>query len=311
MKPVNALITGSNGQLGLCMQSVCKEDERLKLHLTTLNDLDITSNEQIEAAIFAYQPDYILNFAAYTAVDKAEEDKDLAHIVNEKGPELLAKVASKKNIKLIHISTDYVFSGNTSSPYVETDKVSPINTYGKSKLLGEKAALKEAPGSLVIRTSWLYSEYEANFFKSMLRLSTEREELKIVSDQIGSPTYAVSLAEAVKEIVLRESSVGNKKKFQGVYHFSNEGVCSWYDFARAIVNRANSKCIVKPIYTKDYPTLAERPKVSLLNKSKIKKALSSDNKEWEIKHWEDELERCFLRLNNKEQVAKKTKQLMS
>lgn len=309
MRQVNVLITGSNGQLGLCMQSVCKGDERLKLHLTTLDDLDITDPAQIDAAIFAYQPDFILNFAAYTAVDKAEEEKELAHKVNEKGPWLLAKASSKKNIKLIHISTDYVFSGNTSSPYVETDTVAPINTYGKSKLLGEEAVLKVAPGSVIVRTSWLYSEYEANFFKSMLRLSSGREELKIVSDQIGSPTYAVSLAEAVKEIVLIESFSRDLEKTQdklrGVYHFSNEGVCSWYDFARAIIRRASPSCKVKPIFTKDYPTLAKRPKVSLLNKTKIKQALSSEAKPWEIKHWEDELERCFSRREKEDSRRKK------
>ncbi|EDZ62319.1 dTDP-4-dehydrorhamnose reductase [Sulfurimonas gotlandica GD1] len=251
---------------------------------TDRDSLDITDEQSIRDFIDLHNIDIIINCAAYTAVDKAESQKDMADAINHKAVKSLAQISKEKNIKLIHISTDYVFSGQNYKPYIETDFTAPNSVYGSSKLDAEKALQKINPkNSIIIRTSWVYSSFGANFVKTMLRLGSEKDELGVIFDQVGTPTYARDLAKTILEIL---PNVQNENV--DIYHYSNEGVLSWYDFAKEIMKMAKRDCKINPIETKDYPTPANRPHYSLLNKSKIKQKFNI-----EIPFWKDSLDACL------------------
>lgn len=270
------LVVGANGQLGNCIRLFLKDNAVY----TDKDELDITDENAVKEFVKNNNFKCIINCSAYTAVDKAENDIELATKINVDGVRNLAKT----NIPLIHISTDYVFDGKNNIPYVETDKTNPMSVYGKTKLEGEKEVLKYSKSAIIIRTAWLYSQFGNNFLKTMLRLGKEKESLNVVFDQVGTPTYAIDLAEVIFKIL----QSGKYEDIKEIYHFSNEGVCSWYDFAVEIMKEANLSCEVKPIESKDYPTLAVRPSFSVLNKSRIKKDFGV-----EIEHWRMAMVRCL------------------
>ncbi|MDD2451421.1 MAG: dTDP-4-dehydrorhamnose reductase [Sulfurovum sp.] len=279
----NILVTGANGQLGSEIRELSSSDTETYF-FTDRETLDITNKAKVKSFIEDNSIDTIINCAAYTAVDRAEEDQTSADVVNHQAVKNLAQIAKENNIKLIHVSTDYVFNGQNFRPYVETDPTDPQGVYGETKLAGEKALQATNPkNSIIIRTSWVYSSYGANFLKTMLRLGKERDELGVIFDQVGTPTYARDLAETILEILPK---VANEQV--EVYHYSNEGICSWYDFAKAIFELSNIKCNVKPIETKEYPTPATRPHYSLLNKAKIKREYSIA-----IPYWRESLVECL------------------
>ena len=279
----NILVTGSKGQVGSELQ-VLSTNYKYNFFFTDRKSLDITNLMAIEEFIGLNNIDIIINSAAYTAVDKAEEDKESADLVNHIAVKNLAQVAKDKNIKLVHISTDYVFDGKAYIPYTEDDTTNPNGVYGATKLAGEKAMQAINPkNSIVIRTSWVYSSFGANFVKTMLRLGKERDELGVIFDQVGTPTYAKDLAKTILDIVPK---IENEKV--EIYNYSNEGVLSWYDFAKEIMRMAKLDCTIKPIETKEYPTPATRPHYSLLNKSKIKEQYSII-----IPYYKDSLDECL------------------
>ncbi len=283
------LVTGSNGQLGNEIRVIAQSSNNT-FEFTDVAELDITKPEAIEDFLQNKSFDYMINCAAYTAVDKAETDIEFATLLNSKAPEFLAQACNKHSIKFIQISTDYVFDGKNYKPYVETDVVSPQSVYGKTKLDGENAALQANSHTMVIRTSWLYSTFGNNFVKTMIRLGNERDTLGVIFDQVGTPTYAADLAQSIVTIIDSIESKNNEF-ISGIYHFSNEGACSWYDFAKEIHNIAHIQCHVNPIETKDYPTPAARPHYSILNKAKIK-----TNYNIQIPHWKKSLEICIAQL---------------
>ena len=268
------LVTGGNGQLAQCLKDVVKNDDELDVDFQDLPYLDITDKQQLEAYFSKNEFDYCINCAAYTAVDLAEEQSDLAYAVNAEGPKNLAEICKKYQVKLLHISTDFVFDGKKQTPYIETDMPNPLGVYGKSKWQGERNIQEIMEDYFILRTSWLYSEYGNNFMKSMLRLSETRDEISVVSDQIGAPTYAGDLAEVLVKIVLSLSTN------YGVYHYSNSGAISWYDFAVEIFTLFGKKIEVKPIKTKDYPTAAKRPRYSVLDTTKIEHNFDCTIKDW-------------------------------
>ena len=282
----NILVTGANGQLGSELQEempkILQEDSHF--FFTDKDTLDITNENDIRNFIDVNHIDTIINCAAYTAVDQAEDDEINANIINHLAVQYLAQVSKDKNIKFVHVSTDYVFDGTNHKPYVESDATNPNGIYGKTKLAGEEVMLEINPeNSIIIRTSWVYSSYGANFVKTMLRLGKDRDQLGVIFDQVGTPTYAKDLAKAILEILPKIQN--NKVE---IYNYSNEGVCSWYDFAKAIFELSNIECQVNPIETKEYPTPAKRPHYSLLNKAKIK-----ENFDLVIPYWKDSLEACL------------------
>ena len=282
---MNILITGCNGQLGNEMQVLEKSHPQHTYYNTDVQELDITNKEAIEQFVEENQIDGIVNCAAYTAVDKAEENQQLAQLLNATAPGYLAEAVGKRGGWMIQVSTDYVFDGTNHRPYVETDPVCPNSTYGCTKLAGEEAVTQGCQQSMVIRTAWLYSTYGNNFVKTMIRLGQERPELGVIFDQIGTPTYARDLAVAIFEAI--EQGVK-----PGIYHFSNEGVTSWYDFTKAIHRLAGiTTCHVRPLHTAEYPTPAARPHYSVLDKTKIKQDYGLD-----IPYWEDSLAECISRL---------------
>ena len=268
------LVTGANGQLGTELKKLIPD-----AIFADINMLDITDLEAVKTFVAGNQIDMIVNCAAYTAVDKAEDEVELAKKVNEDGPRNLALSGAK----VIHVSTDYVFDGLGHKPYTPTDETKPISVYGKTKRAGELAVLENAPSAIIIRTAWLYSPYGNNFVKTMQRLGAEKESLNVVADQVGTPTYAADLAKAITEIIpqLKEGQ-------KGVYHFTNEGVCSWYDFARKIMELSGLGCQVNPIPSSGYPTKATRPFYSVLSKESIKQDFGI-----KIAHWENGLKRCL------------------
>ena len=268
------LVTGCNGQLGNEIKLLIPDAV-----FTDADILDITDEVAVNAFIKENSIDTIINCAAYTAVDKAEDDADLAKKVNEDGPKNLAKTGCK----IIHISTDYVFDGSNCRPYTPDDKTNPISVYGKTKLNGENAVAKFAKEYVIIRTAWLYSSFGNNFVKTMRRLGSERETLNVVCDQTGTPTYAKDLAEAIVRILPQLNEANS-----GIYHFSNEGTCSWYDFAVEIMALSDLACKVSPILSADYPTKATRPFYSVLDKSKLKKTFNIT-----IPHWKESLISCL------------------
>lgn len=283
---MNILVTGSNGQVGSELQQLAYIYPKFSFIFVDKEDLDIGNKEAVLAFFETLPFDYCINCAAYTAVDKAESDKETAHLVNALGPQNLAIACQKHQTKLVQISTDYVYHNHQNTPFKESDTTNPESVYGKTKLEGEQLALSSNPETLIIRTSWVYSSFGNNFVKTMLRLGKERAQLGIIFDQIGSPTYAKDLAKAILDIIQQKPS-----NFNGVYHYSNEGVCSWFDFAKAIFELEGIDCKTNPIETKDYPTPAKRPHFSLLNKHKIKATFAL-----EIPYWRDSLKACLALL---------------
>jgi dTDP-4-dehydrorhamnose reductase len=290
------LITGSNGQLGSEIKALASDYTNFEFVFSDLPELDICNLTLLSDFVKENEIKAMINCAAYTAVDKAEDDSALAEIVNAKAVGNLVAVAEKYQAKLIHISTDYVFDGTSHIPYTENMPVSPLGVYGKTKREGELQVIHSASNSVIIRTSWLYSAFGNNFVKTMMRLGTEREELGVIFDQVGTPTYAHDLAKACLDILSKSERLDAKGK---IYHFSNEGVCSWYDFAKEIMAMGEINCQVNPIETKDYPTKAERPHYSVLNKSKIKADFGI-----QIPYWQDSLKDCMTRLVEKELAIK-------
>ncbi|MCT7462702.1 dTDP-4-dehydrorhamnose reductase [Aliarcobacter cryaerophilus] len=282
----NILVTGSNGQLGSEIKEL-SSNYNYNFFFTTRDDIDITSKDSIKEFSKTNSINVIINCAAYTAVDKAQSDIENADLVNRKAVKKLSIVAKELNIKLIHISTDYVFDGKNFKPYVEEFQTNPQSIYGKTKLDGENEIRDINPlNSIIIRTSWVYSYYGNNFVKTMLRLGKEKEELGVIFDQVGTPTYAKDLAITILDII---PQIENSKV--EIYNYSNEGVLSWYDFAKEIMKMAKLNCKINPIETYQYPTPAKRPHFSLLNKSKIKSKFNL-----EIPYWKDGLDDCLKRL---------------
>lgn len=280
---LNVLVTGNKGQVGSEIEEL-SSNYTYHFFFTDRETLDITSEDEIQNFIEDNSIDTIINCAAYTAVDKAEEENKLADKINHQAVKYLAKISKERNIKLIHISTDYVFDGTNFKPYVEDDKTNPNGVYGQTKLDGEEVMKKTNPlNSIIIRTSWVYSSFGVNFVKTMLRLGKERNTLGVIFDQVGTPTYARDLAKTILEIL---SQVKSEKV--EIYNYSNEGVVSWYDFSKEIMRMAKIECQINPIETKEYPTPASRPHYSLLNKAKIKKTFQI-----EVPFWKDSLDRCL------------------
>ena len=289
---MNILVTGSNGQLGSEIKDLVSNYKEFSFFFMDLPELNICNPDALEKCIVNQNINAVINCAAYTAVDLAEKNPEIADQVNAKGVLNLVNALKKVNGKLIHISTDYVFDGDHFLPYKESDLVSPIGVYGETKRAGELFVINSNIDGIVIRTSWLYSVYGNNFVKTMLKLGNKRNELGVIFDQFGTPTNASDLAKTCLDILLFKKN--SKMNLGGkIYHFSNEGVASWYDFAISIMTLGKVDCRVKPIETKDYPTLAKRPHFSVLNKSKIKKDFKL-----EISYWKKSLEKCIEKLNS-------------
>jgi len=280
------LVTGSNGQLGNEMRQISKSYSQFNYIYTDIEELDICNKTNLDDFVKLNKVDFIVNCAAYTAVDKAENDTELCYKINLEAVKNIAEIASKHQIKVVHISTDYVFDGTNYIPYTEEDQVCPYTVYGKSKLAGEQTLIENCKDAIIIRTSWLYSSFGNNFVKTMIKLGKERESLNVIFDQIGTPTYAADLADTIMKILIHENFTA------GIYHFSNEGVCSWYDFTKSIHRISGINCNVKPIESKEYPTPTPRPHFSVLNKAKIKSIYGLT-----IPHWEESLEKCLKVLN--------------
>ena len=274
------LVTGANGQLGQAIHEIAVDYQNLEFVFATRNELDITNEDLVSQYFNENKFDAVVNCAAYTAVDLAESDIDNARLINATATKYLAENTAKQNIPLIHVSTDYVFDGTISTPRLESDPVNPIGVYGQTKLEGEEFALSINPKSIVIRTAWVYSKYGKNFVKTMLWLFNEKEEIGVINDQIGSPTNAVDLADAIAQILSKDELT------YGIYNYSNEGECSWFDFASKIKELTNSSIKINAIPTTAYPTPAKRPAYSLLDKSKIKTTYQI-----EIPNWEDSLKK--------------------
>jgi dTDP-4-dehydrorhamnose reductase len=280
------LVTGSNGQLGQCLQFVAKNYSNIEFVFCNSNDLDITNYENCQTIFEKSKPNFCINTAAYTAVDKAESEPEKAHLINVIGAKNLANVCKKHDTILIHISTDFVFDGINTKPYLESDPTNPTSVYGQTKLDGEKAIQEIWEKHIIIRTSWVYSQFGNNFLKTMLRLGQERETLNVVNDQIGTPTNAVDLANAILQIISQQNLQSKIVNLQSkIFHFSNLGQCSWYDFAKKIFEINTINIDLKPIPTASYPTPAKRPSYSVLDKSKISNTFGI-----EIKTWEESLE---------------------
>ncbi len=284
---MNILVTGAYGQLGSELKALEYAHNSLNFFFTDVDTLDICDEARVERFVAKNNIGWVINCAAYTAVDRAEEEKELATKINALAPGILGRVCKNHEAKLIHVSTDYVFDGGNHVPYLETDPVAPIGVYGMSKLLGEQNCSGANDQSIIIRTSWLYSTFGNNFVKTMIRLGNEKDSLNVIFDQIGSPTYAADLAKSILEIIDKVNS--SKENFvPGIYHFSNEGVCSWYDFAKAIHEIKGIDCKVNAVESSEFVTVAKRPFYSVLNKAKIKNTFGL-----EIPYWRDSLKVCL------------------
>ena len=273
------LVTGANGQLGQSIKFIANKYPTIQFIYTDFDEMDITNIESCTNAFLKYKPQFCINTAAYTAVDKAESEPEKAHLINSIGPENLAKVCKEYDTILLHISTDFIFDGTSKTPYLESDLPNPQSVYGQTKLEGEIAIQNTWEKHFIIRTSWVYSQFGTNFMKTMLRLASERDSLSVVSDQIGTPTNAVDLAECLLTIISFDFRLSTFDCY-GIYNYSNEGVCSWYDFAAAIFHQKEIKIDLKPIPTSAYPTPAKRPAYSVLDKKKIKDTFNIEISEW-------------------------------
>lgn len=290
MEKQSIIVSGKNGQLGNELAELSALFPKFHFVFAGHTELDISDNAAIENIFATHRPSWFVNAAAYTAVDKAEADQEQAFKVNAEAAGIIAANCNKFQTKLIHISTDYVFDGNGSEPYHEDDATNPVNYYGYTKWMGEQLALQNNPETMVIRTSWVYSKFGNNFVKTMIRLMKERPQINVVSDQFGSPTWAKDLAATILRII--ESSAANAKLFQsGVYHYSNEGKISWFDFASAIQDLMKFGCVVNPIPTSQFPTPAKRPSWSVMNKEKIKATFNLD-----VPEWHQSLVKCLAEL---------------
>jgi len=274
------LVTGANGQLGQAIQFISGNNPQIDFVFCSSTELDITNFQSCMEAFEKFNPDFCINTAAYTAVDKAESEPEKAHLINVIGARNIAEICKRKNAILLHISTDFIFDGTSISPYTEVDLPNPKGVYGKTKSDGEKAIQEIWNKYLIIRTSWVYSQFGNNFMKTMLRLASERTHLSVVNDQIGTPTNAVDLAEVLIKMIqyCQTAPIG----VFGIYNFSNEGQCSWYDFAKKIFEINSIKLDLRPIASDSYPTPAQRPAFSVLDKSKIKKVFGIGIKNWEV-----------------------------
>ncbi len=287
MNKTNILVTGANGQLGKELQLLAQVFSQFDFVFYSREDLDIQNADQVNYLFGIHLPQYCINCAAYTAVDKAESEKELAMQINGEAVGHLAKICREYTARLIHISTDYVFDGSAELPYREEDNTNPISVYGVSKLEGEKLSLEFNPDTIVLRTSWVYSSFGKNFVKTMMKLMKGKETISVVNDQIGSPTYAADIAQVILEII------SSGKFSPGIYHFTNDGIVSWYEFAIAIKVLTNNRCRVIPIPTSSYPTPAKRPMYSVLNKEKISKVYQVN-----LKPWHERLEKCIRLLQS-------------
>ena len=281
------LVTGANGQLGQCLQKISSQFEEFEFIFTDSETLDITNKEEVNDFFWQNAPDFCINAAAYTAVDLAETDVEKAFLVNADGAENLAEACSENNAQFIHVSTDYVFDGENNLAYTEEDFTNPLGVYGASKLAGDELALEVNPCSVILRTSWVYSEFGKNFVKTMLSLFATKEELNIVADQFGQPTNANDLAQAIMKIIKSE------KITPGIFNFSNLGRISWFDFAEKIAELSDAKIKLNAIETSQYPTPAKRPKNSVLDLDKISKTYAI-----QLKPWEESIEDCVQILQN-------------
>lgn len=282
---MNILITGANGQLGNEMRVLSADNSAHTYFFTDIEELDICNEQAVNDFVVSNAIDLIVNCAAYTAVDAAEDNRELNDRLNHLAPGYLARAVQSRGGAIIQVSTDYVFDGTNHTPYTEEETTCPASAYGTAKLAGEQNVMESCEQAVVIRTAWLYSTYGNNFVKTMIRLGSERDTLGVIFDQVGTPTYARDLARAIYAII-------NKGVVRGVYHFSNEGVCSWYDFTLAIHRLAGvDGCKVNPLHTVDYPTKAARPHYSVLDKTKIKQTFDI-----EIPHWETSLVECIKQL---------------
>ncbi|HET6769945.1 MAG TPA: dTDP-4-dehydrorhamnose reductase [Chitinophagaceae bacterium] len=291
LKP-KILVTGSSGQLGKELQELSPAYSQFEFFFLTREDMPIDQFELVRTYFKTLKPAYCVNCAAYTAVDRAESERDLAFQINGEAVGVLAAVCKEHNTKFIHLSTDYVFNGEGTYPYTENFPTDPINVYGASKLEGETEATQLNPESIIIRTSWVYSSFGKNFVKTMMRLMNEKDEVKVVNDQVGSPTYAADIAEVILKIIAdSQSQISGWKP--GLYNFTNEGILSWYDFALAIKEITGSPCDVRPIPTSAYPTPAKRPAYSVLDKTKIQENFGIQLKDWKLS-----LTRCIGKINN-------------
>ena len=296
-KIASICVTGGTGQLGSSIKTLVSNYPEFDFSFPGRDKLDLSQNQSIDQYFESNNSfDLIINCAAHTAVDKAESEPELADQLNHVAVKRIAEIALKQQAKLIHLSTDYVFAGESCQPYVEADAVNPQSVYGSSKLMGERAIQNNMPqNAIIIRTSWVYSEFGNNFVKTMLKLGAQRDELNVIFDQVGTPTYAGDLAEAILHIMKNDHF--NQPQFEtSIYHYSNEGVCSWYDFAITIFELSGLTCRVSPIETKDYPTAASRPHYSVLNKAKIKENFSLT-----IPYWKNGLQRCLAKLKESQE----------
>lgn len=279
------LITGKNGQLGSELQDLQHKHPQYEMIFVDREEMDLSNSEQILKVLNDQKPGIIINAGAYTAVDKAETEQELCDLINHKAVEIMGEWAAKNNAKIIHISTDYVFNGTSEIPFKETDATDPINVYGLTKLKGEQALQTSGAAYVIIRTAWVYSTYGANFVKTMMRLMNERDEIGVVADQVGTPTYARDLAQVIMDVVEADAFT------QGIYHYSNEGKISWYDFAAAIKEIKGYKTKINAISSDAFPTPANRPNFSLLDKTKIKETFNVS-----VPYWKDSLEEMLTKL---------------
>lgn len=282
-------MTGANGQLGSEIKSLTAAYPEFRFTFIDIEDIDLTNQDSIRNYFADKDFNFLINCAAYTAVDKAESEEALSRKINADAVKVLAHIAAQKKIRMIHISTDYVFDGEFNQPIDEGAKPNPLSVYGVTKLEGEQHVQQILPDSYIIRTAWVYSSFGKNFVKTILSLARQREQLGIVSDQFGTPTYAHDLATAILEII--RSIAAGKQDRPGIYHFTNEGAASWYDFAFSVVNNVGLSCQINPIKTSEYPTAATRPKFSVLDRTKIKSTFGL-----KIPHWTTSLKTCLQRL---------------
>jgi dTDP-4-dehydrorhamnose reductase len=289
------LVTGGNGQLGKEIRELASSFSQFEFVFLSREDMPIQNFELVRVFFDSIKPDYCINCAAYTAVDKAESEKDLAFQINGEAVGVLAAICKEHDTKFIHVSTDYVFNGEADYPYTENFPTDPINAYGASKLEGEKQAQQLNPDCIIIRTSWVYSSFGKNFVKTMIRVMSEKDEITVVNDQIGSPTYAADLAETILRIIESFHTHHSPLTVHGIFNFSNEGIISWYEFAKAIKEIINCPCEIKPITTSQYPTPAKRPSYSVLDKTKIQKTFGV-----ELKDWKESLAICIEKIQKQQ-----------